>query len=218
MFCGTLCGMSLNPRLLNFLILGVFDVGLAILLFQLVDSATGNHVYAYLAASIGPLIGGIIQHVRQKSFSGISALILAFNLAAALATLVGGTDERLLLVKGSVITGIFGLLFLGSLALGKPLAFYFGQRFGTDGTEEGVSYWNGLWKYPTFRASQRYITIVWGVVFLLEAIIRIVAAYSLPFTTAYWLSNALPFVALAICLTATFVIASRTRKSAPTPA
>ena len=156
--------------------------------------------------------------MRQKSFSGISALIFAFNLAAALATLIGGTDERLLLVKGSVITGVFGLLFLGSLALGKPLAFYFGQRFGTDGTKEGVAYWNGLWQYPTFRASQRYITIVWGVVFLLEAIIRIVAAYSLPFTTAYWLSNALPFVALAICLTATFVIASRTRRSAPTPA
>ena len=75
-----------------------------------------------------------------------------------------------------------------------------------------------MWKYPTFRASQRYITIVWGVVFLLEAIIRVVAAYSLPFTTAYWLSNALPFVALAICLTATFAIAARARKSAPTPA
>ncbi len=211
---GTKPAGTANARLINYLILAIFDIGLSILVFTLVDNATSNKVYAYLAASIGPLLGGIIQQVRSKHFSGVSALILLFNLLSAGVALVGGGDERMLLVKDSAITGIFGLVFLGSLLAARPMGFYFGQRFATDGTAESEAYWDGLWQYESFRASQRTITIVWGVVFLIEAAARIIAAYTLPFSTAFAVSNVLPFAALAVALTLTFVIAGRTKRKA----
>lgn len=46
------------------------------------------------------------------------------------------------------MTGLFGVVVLGSLLLPRPVMFYFGRKFATDGTAEGLAYWNGLWRYP----------------------------------------------------------------------
>lgn len=204
---------SPRARLMNLVLLAVFDVGLAILAFEVVRSMTHDLVLAYLAASIGPIVGGLIQWIRSHSFSGVSLLILLFTVLSAAAAVIGGTDPRLLLVKYSLITGVFGLVFLLSLlpVVRRPLGFYFGQRFATDGTEASVAWWDGLWQYPSFRASQRRITAVWGTVFVLEAIARVVAAYTLPFSVAFALSAVLPLVALGIAMTLTIVLAKQAR-------
>lgn len=206
---------SAGARVLNLVLLAVIDVGLAILAFEIVKSATGSSVLAYLAASIGPLLGGLIQFLRSRSFSGVSALILVFTVASAAAALIGGTDERLLLVKDSVVTGVFGLVFLISLVPGvpRPLAYYFGQHFATDGTEPSIAWWDGLWRYPQFRASQRQITVIWGAIFVAEAILRVLAAYTMPFDAAFAVSTVLPFIAFALAMTLTFVIAGRARRA-----
>lgn len=206
---------SARARVLNLVLLAVIDVGLAILAFEIVKSATGSSVLAYLAASIGPLLGGLIQFLRSRSFSGVSALILVFTVASAAAAMIGGTDERLLLVKDSVVTGVFGLVFLISLVPGvpRPLAYYFGQRFATDGTERSIAWWDGLWRYPQFRASQRQITVVWGAIFVGEAILRVLAAYTIPFDAAFAVSTVLPIIAFALAMTLTFVIAGRARRA-----
>lgn len=203
-----------RARLINLLLLALLDVGLAILVFGLVDDATGNHALAYLAASVSPLLGGIVQHLRSKAFSGVSALILVFTFASAAVAVVGGSDERLLLVKDSVVTGVFGLTFLVSLLpfFRRPLGFSFGQRFATAGTAQSAAWWDGLWRYPSFRASQHLVTVVWGVVFVTEAAIRVIAAYTLPFSTAFGVSSVLPLVAFGLALAGTFLIAARSRR------
>jgi len=47
----------------------------------------------------------------------------------------------MLLYKDSFATGLIGLIFLATLFGGRPLAYWFGQRFAGGGTHEGDAWW-----------------------------------------------------------------------------
>ncbi len=214
----TATGRTFDSRalVLNLLLTAVFDIGVAILAFQLARSWGASEQLAYVVSCAGPLIMIAITWARARTLSGVSMIIIAFQLLSAGAAFVGGSDPRLLLVKDSIVTGGFGLVTLASTLLPRPLMFYFGMKFGTDGTPAGVAWWKGLWQYPSFRRSQYVVNTLWGVGFLVEAALRILLAYTIDFDTAYTVGQILPFVFLAGLITATMVIGQRTRRAAAT--
>ncbi|HEY3482064.1 MAG TPA: VC0807 family protein, partial [Streptomyces sp.] len=122
-------------------------------------------------------------------------LTLLLGAAGALAY----NSSRMIFLKDSALTGLVGLAFLASLALERPLMFYFGRKFATDGTAEGVARWNGLWEqYPGFRTVQRRLTVIWGVAFVLEASVKAVLVYQLSTGTMVGVSNTLPLAVTAL--------------------
>lgn len=130
-------------------------------------------------------------HRRVDEFGMLILLTLLLGAAGALAY----NSSKMIFLKDSALTGLVGLAFLASLALERPLMFYFGRKFATDGTDEGVAQWNGMWEqYPGFRAGQRRLTAIWGVAFVLEASVKAVLAYRLSTGTMVGVSNALPLV------------------------
>ncbi|MEU7871484.1 VC0807 family protein [Dactylosporangium sp. NPDC049140] len=187
-----------RAMLTGFLLTAVFDVGLALVAFSVAERLGAGDRIAYLVSGIGPLTMMAITWIRARTLSGASAVILLFLLLSSAATLFGGADQRLLIAKDSLVTGGFGAVCLLSLLLPRPLMFYFGAKFATDGTREGMRHWSSLWQYPDFRASQYRITIVWGLGFLLEAALRIAAAYGIDdFELANTVATLLPFAFLA---------------------
>lgn len=96
-----------------------------------------------------------------------------------IATIFITGNARFLLIKESVFTGIFGLIFLGSLLRARPLTFYFGGQFVAHGDPARMAYWESLWQYPQFRHTQRVMTAVWGIGWILDAIIRVVLVFVL---------------------------------------
>lgn len=187
-----------RAMLTGLLLTAIFDVGLALVAFHVAKRLGADERIAYLVSGIGPLTMMAITWIRARTLSGASVIILVFLLLSSVSTLVGGADQRLLIAKDSLVTGGFGAVCLLSLLLPRPLMFYFGAKFATDGTREGAERWSGLWQYPDFRRSQYRITTVWGVGFLLEAAARIVAAYTIDdFETANAVAQILPFVFLA---------------------
>ena len=90
--------------------------------------------------------------------------------------------------------------------------FYIGRAFATDGSPEGRAWWNSLWQYPGFRHSQRLITGMWGVAYVLEAIVRIVLAYAIDdIDVVILIMNIVPFVVLAGLIFATITITRKSR-------
>jgi hypothetical protein len=90
--------------------------------------------------------------------------------------------------------------------------FYFGAKFATDGTKEGLQYWSGLWQYPGFRRSQYLINNAWGAGFLIEAAIRVFVAYSVnSVQLANAIATTIPWVFLAGLLTFTVAVGKRAR-------
>lgn len=202
-----------RAMIVNLLLTAVLDIGLAIVAFRLATAWGASEQVAYVVSGIGPLVSIGVTWIRARTLSGVSLVILAFQLLSAVAAFVGGPDPRLLLVKDSVVTGGFGLVCLVSMLFPRPLMFYFGQKFGTDGTAAGVAWWNGLWRFSAFRRSQYVISTLWGVGLLVEAGLRILLAYTVDFDTAYTVGAILPFVVLAGLITATIVIGQRTRRA-----
>ena len=194
----------------------IFDIGLAIGAFEFSKRALGIGDFgSYLIASVGPLVGMVIALVRTKKVGGFSLIILAQILISAVVTLIGSHDPKVLLLKDSVLTGVFGLVVLITAIpiFKKPLMFFFGLKFGTDGTAAGVGQWYELWdKYPGFRRTQYIINNVWGIGFLVEALAKAVGVYTLPYDVAYSVNQVSPYVLIAILIAWTMSYAARARK------
>ncbi len=204
-----------KAMLISFALTAVFDIGLALAAFNLASRAGLGDPLAYLVSGIGPLSMLVISRLRTRTFGGASVVILVYLLLSAVAAFIGGPDPRLLIVKDSAVTGGLGLACLASLLLPKPLMFYFGAKFATDATREGLSYWYGLWRYPDFRRTQYLINTVWGVGFLVEAALKMAIAYSVTdFDLAYTTTSILPFVFLLGLITFTVATGRRARRAA----
>lgn len=205
----------------NILVTAV-EVGGSIALFHLARSTGANDVDSYLLGSIGPVAGGLMIWARARKFSGASAAILAFTLVSALIALVGSTAPKVLLYKDSAATALIGLVFLGScLMTRKPVVFYLAQRYGTDGTHEGMSIFDTMWEaYFDFRRSMYLISFLWAALFLVQAGGTALIIRSTAYATAYNYDQVLPLVATGLGIAGSMAIgrhfAKRGTARAPT--
>ncbi|MFI8824809.1 VC0807 family protein [Streptomyces sp. NPDC053431] len=134
---------------------------------------------ALLVSGVWPVLDTVIHLVWHRKTDEFAVVTIFFLVLTAVVSLVGAHSARALLVKDSAVTGLFGVLCLATLFAPRPLMFYFGRRFSTDGTAESHAWWNGLWQFEGFRSTMRRMTIVWGVAYLVEAVARIVLSYAL---------------------------------------
>ena len=192
----------------------VLEIGGAIGLFHLAVGLGGSNVEAYLVGSIAPMLGAVAIWIRSKRFSGASAAIFAFTALSAVVAVVGSTDARVLLYKDCASTALIGLIFgLSCLVLPRPILFYFAQRYGTDGTNAGMSAFDQLWvAYPGFRRMMYRISVVWAVVFLAQAGVTTLIIASTPFDTAYDWDQILPIVAVVVAVVLTAMISRRAQQ------
>lgn len=166
-------------------------------------------VDALAAGAVFPVAFLAYHFARRRRVDGLGLIVLATIVAGTGVALLSG-NSRLYLVKESFLTGAFGLFLLGSLLARRPFMFYSGRRFATDGSAAGVAAWDSYWpKSPTFRRSNRVVTLVWGVAFLAEAAIRIVAAYTLDTSTVVALSGVVPLAVVGLLMAWTFGYARR---------
>jgi intracellular septation protein A len=191
----------------------LFNIALPLLTYFLLTGRGVSAVVALLISGAWPVVESVVSFALRRRLDDFAVFTLIF-IALGVVAGVAFNSARLILVKESVVTGLFGLVALGSLALSRPLMFYFGRKFATDGTPEAIAYWNGLWQYPSFRHIQRVITAVWGVVFVLEAILRVGLTFVLSTSVMAVVSSVLPFVVVGSLVYWTFGYGRRARAAA----
>jgi hypothetical protein len=169
----------------------LFNVIMPVLTYNYVHNHHHSAVASLLAASAWTVFELLFFYTLHRRLDEFGVVVLTFFALSMIAAL-GFNSARLLLVKDSVLTGAWGIMLLGSLAFSKPLMFYFGRKFATDGTVAGVARWNGLWQYEGFRKAQRFLTVVWGVVFCVEAALRVVLAYNVSISVMVTVNAVLP--------------------------
>jgi intracellular septation protein A len=159
----------------------VFDflvnLGGPFLVYQLVAGHV-SETEALLLSSAPPILWSIGQLMVSRKLDVLSVLVIAGIALSLAATLLGGSP-RLLLVRESFITGIFGLVFLGSLLFPKPLLFYLAKpTMAKQGmTEEDFV---SRWSIPGFRYVFYLMTAVWAIGLLVEATLKIFLAFTMP--------------------------------------
>lgn len=193
----------------------VLEIGGAIGLFHIARSMGGSDVVAYLVGSIAPVLGALVIWARSKKFSGASAAIFAFTALSAVVALVGSTDPKVLLYKDCATTALIGLVFgLSCVLMPRPVMFYFAQRYGTDGTGEGMAVFDKMWAaYPGFRRSMYQISIVWATVFLVQAGVTALIIRSTTFNSAYTWDQTLPIAALVVAMVLTAIISRHAQRA-----
>jgi hypothetical protein len=198
----------------NILVTAV-EVGGSIALFHLARSMGASDVDSYLAGSIGPVMGGLTIWARARKFSGASAAILAFTLFSAVIALVGSTAPKVLLYKDCAATALIGFVCLGSCVVAhKPVIFYLAQRYGTDGTHEGMSIFDTMWEtYSDFRRGMYVISYLWAALFLVQAGGTAWIIGDTTYATAYNYDQTLPLVATALGVVGSIAIGRHFAKS-----
>ena len=134
---------------------------------------------------------GVIRHRRIDFTAAFTLTLLAVG---GLMSLITG-DPRLLLVRDSWLGALIGLWILGSLFARRPFIMVTSRAVVVAKVgEAGAVAWEGRWEHePDFRRHVRILTATWGAVFLADAGVRVVLAYSLPVdsvpgvSTAQWL-------------------------------
>ncbi|MFE3323524.1 VC0807 family protein [Streptomyces sp. NPDC059176] len=167
---------------------------------------------ALLVSGVWPVVDSAIHIAWHRKLDEFAVVTLAFMLVTALVSLVGTHSARALLVKDSAVTGLFGALCLATLLARRPLMFYFGRRFATDGTAQSTAWWNGMWQYEGFRTTLRTMTVVWGVAYLIEAAVRIGLAYVLDTGTMASLSPVMIYTVLGGLILWTTLYGKRSRQ------
>jgi intracellular septation protein A len=186
---------------------------LPFLLYQILTRRGVATVPALSVGALFPVASTLVSWVRTRRADVIGIISLCFIAVSVATSLISG-NATFVLVKESFLTGLFGLAFLGSLAAPRPLMFYLGRQFSTQGDPQGMATWNARWAIPAFRAVLRRMTLIWGLVFVVEALVRVALVFLLPVSTFLIVSQVLAYAVIGLTIRWTMAYGKRMRERA----
>ncbi|MFG2893381.1 VC0807 family protein [Streptomyces sp. NPDC048248] len=166
---------------------------------------------ALLLSGAWPVLDSAVHLAWRRRLDEFAVVTLVFLAITAFVSLIGAHSARALIIKDSGVTGLFGVLCLATLLAPRPLMFYFGRKFATDGTPESTAWWNGMWQYEGFRRTMTVMTSVWGVAYLAEAGVRIALAYVVDTGAMVVISPAMAYGVLGLLSVWTALYAKRSQ-------
>lgn len=168
---------------------------------------------ALAVATTFPFGKSIFDVAKRRRLDPISVLVLLGIGASAVALLAGGSP-RLLLMRESLFTGVFGLACVGSLLLPRPMMFYFGRHFIGGGDATRRRRFEASWALPEVRFTSRLITVVWGIVYVGEFGMRVALILLVPVAWVLVISPVLLGSLTLVTILWTFRYAKRARERA----
>ncbi|HUA32116.1 MAG TPA: VC0807 family protein [Candidatus Binataceae bacterium] len=191
----------------------VFDVALPIIAFNVLTRYGVSTLWALVAGGVFPAANNVRAWLTTGRLEPVGIIVMTFLAVGTAASLISGS-VFFALVKDSFLTATFGFICLGSLVIGRPLLFVIMRQFVAGDDPERIAWWNGLWEIPPFRRAQRIVTGTWGVVYVLEALLRVAFALVLTPATVVAISPVMAFgvMILMIAWTRRYMLAFRQRR------
>lgn len=154
-------------------------MGVPLLAYQILR-ASGASVYAtlLLIAAAGA-VPAAVQLIRRRRVGRIPLYLSIMSVSSLLVSLVPGS-KGFLLAKGAVLTAGTAGWFLLSLRAPRPLTYVFTKPL-LEGRLTWPGDWEGHWvRSSRFRRMWRTSTVMWAAGLGLDAVARVVMAFSLP--------------------------------------
>ncbi|MBW0104358.1 VC0807 family protein [Pseudonocardia sp. KRD291] len=134
---------------------------------------------ALLSGAVVPAVRALWSLLRHRRLEWFAVLVLVLVAATVATSMVTGS-ERLLLARDGAITAALGLVMLATAASARPAMYAIGRvvmaRSGHD-----AATWDERWSASArFRRIWRAVTVLWGAGLLLDAVLRVLSAYTLP--------------------------------------
>lgn len=191
----------------------IFDVATPVVVFFLLTSSGVSTLWALIAGGLSPAINNIRVWMKSRRLEPVGLIVMTFLAIGAAASLISGS-VFFALIKESLLTATFGLICLGSLLAERPLLFYITRQFVAGDDPVRLEWWNGLWQYAHFRRAQRLVTGVWGIAYLVEALLRVGFALFASPAQVVTISHVMAFAVLValIVWTRRYLLAVRERR------
>ncbi|MGG1399234.1 VC0807 family protein [Bacillus salipaludis] len=179
----------------------VINGAIPVLVYNLLLGHFSSFVSLLLATLI-PL-GDNLYHLVKFRKADAFGLFMLTGFLLSLAAFVLGGNERLILLRESMVTGLLGFIFLGSLFFAKPLIYHFAIRFSASNEGEKKGQFTKNWEIPYFRFVLRVMTAIWGIALMGEAVVKIVLVYELSISSFLAVSQIIfyCFIGVAILFT-----------------
>lgn len=158
----------------------VFDIGAPIASYYLLRAMGVSALVALSASAALPAFAAVWQLVARRRVDPVAVLVIVTMAVSVLAAAVTHSP-RLLLAKEGLVTGLWGIVFVASLAARRPVAYSIARPLMEGRRVFAARSWDDLWAgEPAFRRIWRVSTLIWGGALLADAVIRVIMAYSLP--------------------------------------
>jgi hypothetical protein len=167
---------------------------------------TAAGLSSFWSLTIGGALTGVISVVvaiRRGKLDGLGLLVIA-EIALGLVLIVTTRDPRLVLARSSLYLALAGIWVLASAVIGRPVTINTSKAFAarSDG-QNGIAAvdWLAANSAPFLRIHRR-LSALWGGMFLLYSVVRVVIIYSTSVSRAVSISEIPGIVAIGICLLA----------------
>jgi hypothetical protein len=129
-----------------------------------------GQVHALLAASLPPIVWSVIEFGRKRRVDAVSILVLA-GIVLSLLAFLGGGSARFLQLRENLVTGLIGLVFLGSAAIGRPLIYQLARAGKLRKSQAEAKQFEALRDKQHFRHGMTIMTLVWGFGLLVQTMV-----------------------------------------------
>ncbi len=187
---------------------------LPLLIFDFEQKRLGD-VRALLASSIPPIAWSLVEFARHRKVDAISALVLT-GIALSFVGFLGTGGAKFLQLRESLVGGLVGLIFLGSVVIRRPLFFYLARAGTMRSNPSRAQELEALRGNAYFERTMRNLTLGWGVGLIIQTSVNcaLVFIVSIPTYLAVTPLIGYSFMGAMILWTALYVRRARARGQA----
>ena len=154
------------------------NIALPVAIFDLSRTQLGE-AQALLASSAPPLAWSILEFIRRRRVDALSMLVLT-GIVLSFIAFFGGGGVRALQLREKLVTGLIGLIFLGSAAIRRPLIFYLARATMMRSSPVKAAQFSALRHDPRFKGATLTLTLAWGFGLVIECALAVALTYVLP--------------------------------------
>ena len=137
-----------------------------------------GQAHALMAASLPPILWSVVEFARKRRVDAVSILVIA-GIVLSLLAFLGGGSVRFLQLRENLVTGLVGLVFLGSAAIGRPLIYQLARASKLRESRSEAERFEGLREYPSFRSGMNIMTLVWGFGLLAQTMVACLLVFQM---------------------------------------
>ena len=207
--------MDLKRKISGQLVIEVFaNIVLPYVVYVTTQAHIGP-VRALLVASLPPIVFSLIEFARNRRLDAMSILVLA-GIVLSLLAFIGGGGVRFLQLREQLVTGLIGLVFLGSAAMGRPLIYYLARATELRKSPADAERLEKLRDKQGFRRTMTTMTLVWGFGLIAQTVIACLLVFRMSIANYLIVNPILNYGAMGCLVLWTFWYVKRQKRRAAT--
>jgi hypothetical protein len=149
---------------------------LPFLIYDYAETSVGQ-VRALLLSSVPPIVS-LVEFSRHRRLDALSVLAVG-GIGLSLLAMLGGGGVQFLQLREKLVTGLIGLLFVGSALVGKPLVYELARATMRRKSEDKAQEFEALQVHAGFRRTMTVMTLVWGFGLLADVAVSVALVFEL---------------------------------------